>query len=72
MVSRILKLDKTFKELCTMTIYAVTLSSIIYVIYLLFSYFTSFTIPYFYVIDILIVYVYIGLILNKRKLETGK
>ncbi len=66
-VDIILKLKGTYKLWLLNTIYAITLSAIILVVYTFFQYFTKIMIPYFETINMLIIYIYLGIILRKRK-----
>ncbi len=67
LVAKLLKIDEKLKVMFVKTIYAITLSAILYVLYALISYFTKITIPYFDVIDIAIAYIYLGIIIGKQK-----
>lgn len=66
-VAKLLKINEKLKLIFIKTIYAITLSAILYVLYALISYFTKITIPYFDVIDIAVAYIYLGIIMAKQK-----
>ena len=66
-VSKVLKKNITFKDLFITTIYASTLAFTLYVIHSIVSYFTKFSIPYFYVIILVIAYLYVLFALDKMK-----
>lgn len=59
------KLDKSKKELYTISIYSSTLSIILYIAYIIFNYFTKISIPLFDVFDLIIAYIYLMIVLKK-------
>lgn len=66
-VLTIFKIEDKFQDTLSMTIYSSTLSIIIYVIYLIISYFTSFVISYFDTIALLIIFIYVYLNMRKKR-----
>lgn len=71
LVFKLFKTNGTFRKILSMTIYATTLSVLVYVIYLLISYFSGFSIPYFDAISIIIVYIYLYIYLRRKRKENG-
>jgi cation transport ATPase len=69
LVSKLFKMGQSVKNSLSMTIYASTLSIIVYVVYLVISYFTKIAISYFDSIAILFVFIYIGIIFNRKRKE---
>ncbi len=67
LVTKILKSKWTYKESLMNTIYASTLSMIVFVTYMIMSYFTKFRISIMDIISIGIIFVYLYLILWKQK-----
>lgn len=66
------KLDKSsIKKLYTISIYSSTLSIILYIIYMIFSYFTKIVIPFFDVFDIIIAYIYLMIVLRKDTIKSN-
>lgn len=66
-VTKILKNKWTFKESLINTIYASTLSMLVYVAYMIISYFTKFRISIMDIISIALIFVYLYLILLGQK-----
>ena len=62
-----IKLDKTKKQLFSLSIYSLTLPSVLYIIYLLISSFTGYVNKYVNVIYMTIVYLYIILYFYRKK-----
>lgn len=69
LITKFAKINITFKKSLSNTIYASTLSSIVYVAYIIISYFTKFSISFFDVISILLIYVYLCFLLAKERKE---
>ena len=69
LVTKILKNKWNFKESLMNTIYASSLSMIVYVAYMIISYFTKFRISFMDIISIVLIFVYLYLILWKQKKE---
>lgn len=72
LVTKISKFKWTFKDSIMNTIYASTLSMIVYVLYMITSYFTSFKISFLDIISIAIIFVYLYIIIYKQKKEVKK
>ena len=72
LVTRLSKFKWTFKESLMNTIYASTLSIMVYVAYMIISYFTKFTISFMDIISIFIIFVYLYLLVWKQKKEIKK
>ncbi len=69
-IKLIIKNNK-FRNSLSMTIYATTLSIIVYAIYLIISYLVNFVIPHFDMIAVLIEYIYLWLIIRRKRKEWG-
>ena len=67
LLDKILKIKENYKFWLCSTIYSITLSSIIYITYLIISYIFKFSIPSFDIICMIIIYVYLTLIIIKKK-----
>lgn len=67
LVTKFTKIKWEFKEAIMNTIYSSTLALIIYIAYMILSYFTKFAIPYFDIITIVLIYIYIFLQLYKER-----
>lgn len=72
LATKLLKFKWTLKDSIMNTIYASTLSMIVYVLYMITSYFTSFKISFVDIISIAIIFVYIYIIIWKQKKEDKK
>ena len=72
LVTKLSKFKWTFKESLMNTIYASTLSIMIYVAYMIISYFTKFTISFIDIISIFIIFVYLYLLVWKMKKRKRK
>lgn len=60
------KLDRSsIKRLYTISIYSATLSIILYIVYMIFSYFTKISVPLFDIFDLIIAYIYLMIVLKK-------
>lgn len=66
-VSRILKLTMNKKEIFSMSIYALTLSAILYIVYLIASYLNKFSFEYINIINMIIAYIYVSLYFWKKR-----
>ena len=71
-VTKITKQKWTFKKSVMNTIYASTLSLIIYVLYMVISFFAKFSILFMDIISIMIIYIYIFLVLRREKIAKGE
>ena len=69
LVTKLTKYKWTFKESLMNTIYASTLSIIVYVTYMILSYYTRFSISFMDVINIAIIFVYLFILLWKEKIK---
>ena len=69
LIDKIFKIKEKFKYWFMSTIYASTTSSIIYITYLLIRYFTKFSIPNFDMISMMIIYIYLTIIIIKKRKE---
>lgn len=67
LVTKLSKFKWTFKDSIINTIYASTLSMIVYVLYMITSYFTNFKISFVDIISIAIIFVYLYIIIWKQK-----
>lgn len=67
LVTKILKFKWTYKESIMNTIYASTLSMIVYVIYIIISYFTNLMISIMDIINIFLIFAYIYLLMWKQR-----
>ena len=66
------KLDKSsVKRLYTISIYSSTLSIILYIAYMIFSYFTKIAIPLFDIFDLIIAYIYLIIVLKKDAIKSN-
>ena len=65
--TKLLKIKINAKSIFTLTIYALTLSSILYIIYLITSSLTGFYFAYTNIVNILISYIYIGIYFIKKR-----
>ena len=67
LVTKILKVKWTLKETVMNTIYASSLSMIVYVLYMIVSYFTKLKIPIMDILIIFLIFIYLYLLVWKRK-----
>lgn len=72
LIFKILKMSENYKTSVIITLYSSTLAMIVFVAYMLISYFTKFSIPYYNMIAMFIVYVYLFLILTRKRKEQLK
>ena len=69
LVTKLTKFKWTFKESLMNTIYASTLSIIVYVAYMILSYYTRFSISFMDVINLALIFVYLFILLWKEKIK---
>ena len=69
LVTKLTKFKWTFKESLMNTIYASTLSIIVYVTYMILSYYTRFSISFMDVINLALIFVYLFILLWKEKIK---
>lgn len=72
LATKLAKFKWTFKDSLMNTIYAATLSEIIYVTYMIVSYYAKFSISFMDVISLLLIFVYIFIILWKDKKKSER
>lgn len=71
LVTKVSKLKWTYKDSLMNTIYASTLSIIVYVAYMVISYFTKFKVSFIDVVSILLIFIYLYLLIwNQKKKKT--
>ena len=68
-LSKILKIEMDVKKIAIMVIHALTLSAILYVIYLVLSYLKHFTFNYINIVSMIITYIYVVLYFLKKRKE---
>ena len=72
LATKLAKFKWTFKDSLMNTIYAATLSEIIYVTYMIVSYYAKFSISFMDVISLLLIFVYMFILLWKDKNKKAK
>ena len=69
LITKLSKYKWTFKDSLMNTIYASTLSLLVYVTYMVVSYLTDFKIVFMDVISIVLIFIYLILVIWKQKTE---